>query len=156
MNIRTGLATAALVIGLGASSFAMDHGRPSDGNSRNGNLRLASWRSDGDDHDRKGSEKGKKEGWQNGTLPPGQAKKESKEYRKAHKHEADWHRNEAKEREREARLNRHHSHEAIAHKQPKPLTNMSQAQKDSTFRERVAAAKRAKEEQKREAKANHK
>ena len=51
MNFTKSLAIAAIVMGLGATSLAKVH----------------------DDH--KGYEKGKKTGWHDGTLPPGQAKK---------------------------------------------------------------------------------
>jgi hypothetical protein len=161
MNFQKSLAIAAVVMGLGATSVAMDHGRMRDrDDSRSGDYRVASWHEgrdhDRDDHDRKGYEKGKKTGWQNGTLPPGQAKKESKEYQREHKRESRGHRDEAREREREARENRHRSHEATVHKQEKPFTYMKQAQKDKDNRERAAAMKRAQAEHKHEAKENRK
>jgi len=123
MNFTKSLAIAAIVMGLGATSLAKVH----------------------DDH--KGYEKGKKTGWHDGTLPPGQAKKESKEWRKEHKHEADWHKKEAREREREAREHRHHSHEVLVHKQTKPPVDK---QREMTVRERAAAVERARKEHKTE------
>jgi hypothetical protein len=154
MNIKAGLSIAAVVISLGATSMAMEHGRyrDRDDNGR-GNLRLASWHSDRDDHDKKGYEKGKKNGWENGSLPPGKARKESKEWQKQHKHEADWHRKEAREREHEARENRHRSHDVVVHRQPQRPTNVT---REATLRERAAAVKRANEEKKRQAQVNHK
>jgi hypothetical protein len=120
MNFRTGLAITAIIVGLGASSVAMDHGR--DQNRDHGQFHRAAWHQD-KDHDRKGWEKGKKTGWNDGALPPGQAKKDSKMWQREHKRDARAHHNEMKERQREARAYRHHSHPAIAHKQAKPPVN---------------------------------
>jgi len=157
MKIKTGFAIAAVVMGLGATSVAMDHGRGRDrDDDRRGNLRMASWHNGHDKDDQKGYEKGKKTGWQNGSLPPGQAKKESKKSMKEHKHEADWHRDEAREREREAREHRHRSHDVIVHKQPRPTTNAALAKRDATVRERAASVERARKEHKAEAQVNHK
>lgn len=157
MNIRTGIAISAVVMGLGATSLALEHGRGHGrGDDRRGNLPIASGHDDHDRDDHKGYEKGKKKGWSDGSLPPGQAKKESKQYRMEHKHEADWQRDEAREREREAREHRHRSHETIAHRQPKPTTNMMRTQKQPSVRERAAAAERSRKEHKAEAQTNHK
>ena len=73
MNFKTGLAIAAVIFGLGSSSIAMEHGRGGDRDHDRGQFHRASWQHD--DHDRKGYEKGKKTGWNNGSVPPGQAKK---------------------------------------------------------------------------------
>lgn len=136
MNFKTGLTVAAVIFGLGASSVAMDHGRDHD----RAQLHRAAWHHD--DHDRKGFEKGKKTGWNNGTLPPGQAKKESKEWRKEHKHEAREHHHEMTKAQREAWEHRHRSHEVVVHKQPKPPVN---AEKKGGLNTMVQAAKANKE-----------
>jgi len=136
MNFKTGLAVTALIFGLGSSSVAMDHGRDHD----RAQLHRAAWHHD--DHDRKGFEKGKKTGWNNGTLPPGQAKKESKEWRKEHKREAREHHHEMTKAQREAWEHRHRSHEVVVHKQPKPPVN---AEKKGGLNAMVQAAKANKE-----------
>ncbi len=127
MNFKKGLVIAAVVMGLGASSMAMAR----------------------DDH--KGVDKGKKTGWQGGSVPPGQAKKESKEWRKEHKREGEWHRKDAREREREAREHRHRSHEALKHQQTKPPVDKEH---QASVRQRAAEVERARKEHK--AEVNHK
>jgi|SRR5512146_2909291 hypothetical protein len=138
MNLKTGLAVAAVIIGLGANSVAMEHGRDRD--QDRGHFHRAAWHHD--DHDRKGYEKGKKTGWHDGALPPGQAKKESKEWRKEHKREAREHHHEMTKAQREAWEHRHHSHQAVVHKQPKPPVN---AERKGGMNGMVQAAKANKE-----------
>lgn len=83
------VAIAALVLGLSASTFAMarDHGRGHDRDGdRDGRYRHVAYRGDHDRYrkeyrnrdDRRppGWSKGKKTGWGNCNLPPGQAKKQ--------------------------------------------------------------------------------
>jgi hypothetical protein len=136
MNFKTGLAVAAVIVGLGASSVAMERGRDRD----HGQFHRATWQHD--DHDRKGYEKGKKTGWDNGSLPPGQAKKEAKEARREHKHEAREHHHEMTRAQREAWEHRHRSHEAVVHKQTKPPVN---AEKRNGLKTVVDATKANKE-----------
>jgi hypothetical protein len=137
MNFKTGLAVAAVVIGLGASSVAMERGRASD--DERGRFRRSAWH---DEHDRKGYDEGKKKGWKGGSLPPGQERKESKQWRHEHEREAHEHHRETSRRQREAWEHRHHGHEATLHKQPKFPVN---AQK-KTEHERMEAAKQANKE----------
>ena len=134
MNFKTGLAVAAVIIGLGASSVAMERGHGRD------EFHRAAWHHD--DHDRKGYEKGKKTGWNDGSVPPGQAKKESKEWRKEHKSEGREHHHEMTRAQREAWEHRHRSHEVVVHKQPKPPVN---AEKRNGLKTVVDAAKANKE-----------
>src|SRR5512146_2481944 len=136
MNLKAGLAVAAVILGLGASSVAMEHGRGRD------EFHRASWQHD--DHDRKGYEKGKKTGWNDGALPPGQSKKESKQWRKEHKHEAREHHHEMTRAQREAWEHRHRSHETVIHRQPKPPVN---AEKRNGLKTVVDTAKANKERQ---------
>ncbi len=140
MNLKTGLAVAAVIFGLGASSVAMDHGRDRDRNRAE--FHRAAWHRD--DHDRKGYEKGKKTGWNGGAVSPGQAKKESKEWRKEHKREAREHHHEMTRAQREAWEHRHRSHEAVVHKQTRPPVNM---EKKGGMQGMVEAAKAKKEHQ---------
>lgn len=114
MNVRTSLVVTLIALGLSASSVAMNHGRDHD----QGQIHRAAWHHD--DHDRKGYEKGRKNGWHDGSLPPGQAKKESKMWRKEHKHEAREHRHEMTREQREAWERRHQSHDTVIHRQAKP------------------------------------
>ncbi len=139
MSSRTGLAVAALVVCLTGSSLAMPYGRSHD---RNGSYNNAGF----DDH-------GKKKGWNDGSLPPGKAKKESREFQKQHKHEAEAHRKEMRERQREARAYRHKSHDAVVHKQTKPNTE-ARSNPLKAYHNQVEANKRIKAEQKREAQQN--
>ena len=143
MNVKTGLAVAAVIVGLGASSVAMEHGRDRDHDRDHGQFHRASWQHD--DHDRKGYEKGKKTGWDNGALPPGQSKKESKEWTREHKREGREHHHEMTRAQREAWEHRHHSHEAVVHKQPKPPYN---AQKKGALAKDIEAVKANKEHRK--------
>jgi hypothetical protein len=117
MNPKSGLAVLAVIIGLGASSVAMEHGRDRDHDRAQ--FHRTAWHQD--NHDPKGWDKGKKTGWKDGSLPPGQAKKESsKEWRKEHEREAHEHHHHMTKAQREAWERRHHSHEAVVHKNPKP------------------------------------
>ncbi len=138
MNFKTGLALVAVTFGLAVSSVAMEHGR--EGDHHRTEFHRAAWHHD----DHKGWEKGKKTGWHDGSLPPGQAKKESKEWRKEHEHEAREHHHEMTRAQREAWEHRHHSHETILHKQPKPPVN---AEKKGGMQGMVEAAKAKKEHQ---------
>ncbi len=143
MNFKTGLAVAAVVIGLGATSMAMDHGRDRDDR---GQFRRAAWHDD-HDRDKKGWEEGKKKGWHGEGVPPGQARKESKEWRHEHERESLEHRREMERRRHEAREHRHASHEVVAHKQTKPPTNTHR----SAMYERLRESQEAKKEHKQEA-----
>lgn len=146
MKKRLGLAVGLLVMGLSASSFAMDHGRDHDRDDHRGYYRTTNWHGDHDrdDHDRKGWSKGKKRGWRNSNLPPGQAKKQHRE------HEAEWreHRERERERQREAWEHRHRSHPTVVHTQPRP----TQAQKQTVW-DKMKAEQRAKEQ--RQAQVSH-
>ncbi|HEX6881023.1 MAG TPA: hypothetical protein VF135_11710 [Terriglobales bacterium] len=139
MRSSTGLAVAALVICLGSSSLAMPYGRSHD---RNGSYNNAY----DNDH-------GKKKGWNDGSLPRGKAKKESRMWQKEHRHEAEAHRKEMRERQREARAYRHKSHVAVVHRQPKPNTE-ARSNPLKAYHNQVEANKRIKAEQKREAQQN--
>ncbi|HEU5403354.1 MAG TPA: hypothetical protein VFU86_18505 [Terriglobales bacterium] len=141
MKVKTGLAVVAVIFGLGASSVAMSHGHERDHDRAQ--FHRAAWQHG--DHDRKGYEKGKKTGWNDGALPPGQAKKESKEWRKEHKHEAREHHREMTRAQREAWEHRHHSHETVVHRQAKPPVNV---EKKNGLKTVVEAAKANKERQK--------
>lgn len=144
MNIRTSLVVTLITLGLGASSMAMSHSRDHE----KGQLQRAAWHHDDhgrrDDHDRKGYEKGKKTGWHDGSLPPGQAKKESKVWQKEHKHEAREHHHEMTREQREAWERRHQRHETVIHRQPKPPVN---TEKRNGLKTVVNTAKANKERQ---------
>ncbi len=142
MNFKTGLAIAAVMFGLGASSVAMEHGRDRDRDRDRDRSQFHRTTWQHDDHDRKGWEKGKKTGWHDGALPPGQSRKESREWRNEHKREGREHRHEMTRAQREAWEHRHRSHETIVHKQPKPPAN---AQKKNGLKTIVDAAKANKE-----------
>jgi hypothetical protein len=114
----------------------MNHGR--DRNRDHGLFHRAVWHQDKD--------LGKKTGWNDGALPPGKAKSESKMWQKEHKREAKTHQKEMKERQREARAYRHYSHPAITHRQPKPPVN---AQKKAGLAG-VLEAKRANQQHRQE------
>ncbi len=142
MDFKSGLAVAGLIIGWGVSSFAMDHGRDRDRDNDHGRAQFHRTAWHRDDHDRMGYEKGKKTGWNDAALPPGQAKKESKMWQKEHKREAREHHHEMTKVQREAWENRHHSHVATVHKQPRPPVNV---EKKNGFKTVVDAAKANKE-----------
>lgn len=142
MNIRVGFAVAAVILGLGASSVAMEHGRDHDRDHDRAQLHRATWQHN--DHDRKGWEKGKKTGWKDGALPPGQEKKEGREWRNEHRHEAREHHHEMSRAQREAWERRQHSHQTVIHKQPKPPVN---AEKRNGLKTVIDTAKANKERQ---------
>ena len=120
MNFKSGLAIAAVMLGLGTSSVAMEHGHDRDRDHDRTQFHRAAWHHD--DHDRKGWEKGKKTGWKDGALPPGQAKKDSKRWHKEHEREARERHHEMTRAQREAWERRHRSHETVVYK-PKPTVN---------------------------------
>ncbi|MGE5109512.1 MAG: hypothetical protein ACM3JB_01560 [Acidobacteriaceae bacterium] len=135
MKIRSSLVLASIVIGLGTTSMAMAHQR----DETRAQLREASWHFDQAD-------KGDKKGFNDGALPPKQAKSESKAWQREHKREAKANQKQAKIRQKEARAYRRPSHEAVVHKQPKSPQNL-----DKTLaKQRMDAGKSANKQHKKE------
>lgn len=141
MNFKAGLVIGIAILGLGASSVAMEHGRERDHDRAQ--FHRATWQHG--DHDRKGWEKGKKTGWKDGALPPGQEKKESKMWRNERRHEAREHRHEMTRDQREAWEHRHHRHQTVIHRQPRPPVNVEK--RGGGMQGLVEAAKAKKEHQ---------
>ncbi len=136
MKMKSSLVLAAVVVGLGATSMAMAHQR----DETRAQLRDATWHFDQADQN------GGKKGLSDGALPPKQAKRDSKAWQKEHKREAKANQKQAKMRQKEARANRHASHEAVEHKQPKSPQNLDK----TLMKQRMDAAKSANKVHKKE------
>ncbi len=111
MTFKKGFVVSIVSFALSASAFAMSHRE--DGRHDHGNYHPIAYREHRDhDHDRddrrpRGWDKGRKEGWHGGSLPPGQARKHRRDwdhdrdhdrYRRVRHHRRDWDRDHERDR----------------------------------------------------------